>query len=275
MPRKLLLLLSNKMIMKYVLLIGCVAFSIQFASAQTPAAPNAAPDATGEAASFSGKVLETTNTAGYTYVLVDTGGKKLWAAAVQFAVNVGDRVTVPGGLPMSNYHSKTLNRDFDVVYFTGGITVNGGGAAAGAAPVLPPGHPALPGATTPGLPLGHPALTGTAASPNLDLTGIKRAAGGKTIQEIFAAQSKLAGKPVAVRGKVVKYNAMIMGKNWLHIRDGSGSADKNNNDLTVTTLIPAKLGDTVLVTGNVSTNRDFGAGYKYTVIMEDAKVTVE
>ena len=78
-----------------------------------------------------------------------------------------------------------------------------------------------------------------------------------------------------MRGKVVKYNAMIMGKNWLHLRDGSGSDDKSNNDLTVTTATPAKLGDTVLVTGNVSTNRDFGAGYKYTVILEDAKVTVE
>jgi hypothetical protein len=78
-----------------------------------------------------------------------------------------------------------------------------------------------------------------------------------------------------VRGKVVKYNAEIMGKNWLHIQDGSGSADKSNNDLTVTTTTPAKVGDTVLVTGSVTTNKDFGAGYKYTVILDDAKVVVE
>ena len=92
---------------------------------------------------------------------------------------------------------------------------------------------------------------------------------------LFRSKSKLAGKPVAVRGKVVKYNAEIMGKNWLHIQDGSGSTDKNDNDLTITTTTPAKLGDTVLVTGNVTTNKDFGAGYKYTVILDDAKVTVE
>jgi hypothetical protein len=263
--------------MKSLLLTGCLAFSIQFANAQNSAsAPNPAPELAGEVASFSGKVLETTNTAGYTYVLVDTGSKKLWAAAVEFAVNVGDKVTVASGMPMPNYHSKSLNRDFDLVYFTGGITVTGSGAEASAAtPALPPGHPSLPGATTPALPPGHPPLTGQPASPNLDLTGIKRAEGGKTILEIFAAASKLAGKPVAVRGKVVKYNAEIMGKNWLHIQDGSGSADKKNNDLTITTTTPAKLGDTVLVTGNVSTNKDFGAGYKYTVILEDAKVTVE
>ena len=48
-----------------------------------------------------------------------------------------------------------------------------------------------------------------------------------------------------------------------------------DNDLTITTTTPAKLGDTVLVTGNVSTNKDFGAGYKYTVILDGAKVTVE
>lgn len=263
--------------MKYFLLIACLVIPLRFAGAadaiSAPAAA-ASPDAT--ANGFSGKVLETMNTSGYTYVLVDTAGKKLWAAATAFEVKVGDIVTVAGGVPMTNYHSKTLNRDFDVVYFTGSIVLGGAGsAAAGATPALPPGHPPLPGAATPALPPGHPALTGSAAAPKLDLTGIKRAAGGNTIQEIFAAKTKLAGKPVVVRGKVVKYNAQIMGKNWLHIQDGSGSAGKNDNDLTVTTATPAKLGDTVLVTGTVATDKDFGAGYKYTVILDDAKVTVE
>jgi hypothetical protein len=254
--------------MKQLLLLACLILPLQFALAE-----DAAP---AEAGGFAGKVLETTNTAGYTYVLVDTGSKKLWAAAMQFEVKVGDPVTVGAGVPMTGYHSKSLNRDFDVVYFTGNITVNGGDANAGTAPALPPGHPALPGAATPpALPPGHPALTTAAKPANLDLTGIKRADGGQTIQEIFASKSGLAGKPVTVRGKVVKYNAMIMGKNWLHIQDGSGSADEKNNDLTVTTATPAKLGDTVLVTGIVSTDKDFGAGYKYSVILEDAKVTVE
>jgi len=60
--------------------------------------------------------------------------------------------------------------------------------------------------------------TAQPASPNLDLTGIKLADGGKTVQEIIAKQAKLAGKSVTVRGKVVKYNAEIMGKNWLHLQ---------------------------------------------------------
>ncbi len=262
--------------MKYLLLIACLAWPVHFASAQNaPTAPTAAES------NVSGKVVETMSTAGYTYVLVDTGSKKVWAAAVQFVVKVGDSVSFAAGDAMPNYHSKSLNRDFDLVYFTGGINVQGGGASAatGAAPALPPGHPPLPSAKIPTLPPGHPALTGgaatAAAATKVDLTGIEKAAGGKTIQEIFAAQSKLAGKPVAVRGKVVKYNAEIMGKNWLHIQDGSGSVEKDNNDLTVTTSTPSKVGDTVLVTGNVTTNKDFGAGYKYTVILDDAKVVVE
>jgi hypothetical protein len=126
----------------------------------------------------------------------------------------------------------------------------------------------------PALPPGHPSLTGGGTAA-VDLTGIQRAEGGQTIQEIYAAKSSLAGKPVMVRGKVVKYNAMILGKNWLHIRDGTGSAGNQDNDLTVTTAAETKVGDTVLVTGNVSTNRDFGAGYKYSVMIEDAGVTVE
>ena len=74
---------------------------------------------------------------------------------------------------------------------------------------------------------------------------------------------------------MVKFNQQIMGKNWLHIRDGSGEADAKTNDLTVTTGVTAKVGDTVLVTGKLVLDKDFGYGYKYAVIIEDAKVTVE
>lgn len=259
---------------KFVLALAGWLASSQFLSAQistAPAVPAAAP--ANNAAGFSGKVIETINAAGYTYVRVDTGSQKLWAAATVFPVKVGDSVVVGKNSPMGSFHSKSLNRDFEDMYFAESIAVNGNNA--GAAPALPPGHPPISGGATPGLPPGHPSLTAPPAAPNLDLTGIKRAEGGKTIQEIYADKNKLVGQPVSVRGKVVKYNAMIMGKNWLHIRDGSGSAEKMDNDLTVTTATPSALGATVLVTGNVSTNRDFGAGYKYGVIIEDAKVTAE
>ena len=66
---------------------------------------------------------------------------------------------------------------------------------------------------------------------------------------------------------------MILGRNWLHIRDGSGG--QGNNDLLVTTTAEVKMGDTVLVTGKVALDKDFGSGYRYAVMIEDAKVVVE
>jgi hypothetical protein len=71
---------------------------------------------------------------------------------------------------------------------------------------------------------------------------------------------------------VVKYNPSIMGKNWAHLRDGSGSAKDNTNDVLVTTKEQVKLGDVVTVKGVVRTDKDFGAGYTYKVLIEDATV---
>jgi len=113
------------------------------------AAPAAAP---ASANVLTGKVAETMNAATYTYVLVDTGAKKAWAAAPQFAVKVGDTVTIADAMPMTNYQSKTLNRTFDVVYFSGNVQVNGKSAAATPAPLRPrlppvPISPASPAPT--------------------------------------------------------------------------------------------------------------------------------
>lgn len=221
-------------------------------SAQTaPAAPAAAPGKTG-------KVLETMDAAGYTYVHVDTGAEQFWAAAPQLAVAVGDDVVIPEGMPMPDYHSKTLDRTFDLVYFVPSILVGG---AANLAGEMPAGHPPVNGSKT------------AAASTDLDLSGITAAEGGQTVADIFANKTDLAGKPVKVRGKVVKFSPEIMGKNWIHLQDGSGEA--GSNDLTVTTSAMAKMGDTVVISGVLSTDKDFGYGYAYGVIVEDAEVTVE
>jgi hypothetical protein len=162
-------------------------------------------------------------------------------------------------MPMPNYHSKTLNRDFELVIFTGSVKVNG---------VSPNGS-----AKSPELPKNHPPIAGGEAKPVVELSGIKKAEGGKSIAEIFADKAKLSGKKVKLRGRVVKYNGDIMGKNWIHIQDGTGSA--GSNDLTVTTPAKAKVGDLILVNGTVAINRDFGGGYQYDVIIENAEVKVE
>jgi hypothetical protein len=247
---------------KQIALIGCLTFATHSALCGAEAVgsgQHVVLQAPAEAASVSGKVVETMDVSGYTYVLVDTGAKKVWVAATSFPVKVGDSVATTQGMAMQNYHSKTLNRDFDLVYFTGSLTVNG----------IQPAASNLP----PALPKDHPPITNASAVAKVDLSGIKRAEGGNTVGEIFAGKEKLTGQKVKIRGKVVKYNPMIMNKNWVHLRDGTGA--EGSNDLLVTTSSEAKVGDTVLVTGTVSINKDFGAGYKYAVLVEDAKLVVE
>lgn len=140
--------------------------------------------------------------------------------------------------------------------------------------------PAAPAATTANAPATVPPTTPAnhpAAKPGaeVDLAGITKAEGGRTVAELFADKDKLAGQKVAVRGKVVKTNSGIMGKDWVHVRDGSGA--EGSNDLTVTTTsqpLP-NVGDTVLVNGTVVTNKDYGMGYSYPVMLEGAQVTIE
>ena len=202
---------------------------------------------------FVGKVIETISTAGYTYVQVDTGTEKIWAAAPEFKVEEGETVTVPAGAPMNNYQSKTLNRTFDLVWFVSSIKSGTTDSVA------------------PNSKLKEPLATGTVPLTETDLSNIKKAESGKTIAELFAEKTSLENKKVKVRGKVVKFSPEIMGKNWIHIQDGTGA--KGTNDLTVTTKSTVKLGDIILVEGTLVLNKDFGAGYKYDVIIEDAEIT--
>jgi hypothetical protein len=143
-------------------------------------------------------------------------------------------------------------------------------APAAEGPVPAASMPAMAPHGTPSAP--HPVPSGPIET--VDLSGIPKADGGKTIAEVFAEKDQLAGQAVVFRGRVVKTNAGIMGKNWLHVRDGTG--EEGANDLTVTTIdVLPNVGDTVLVTGQLEVDRDFGMGYRYALIFENADVTVE
>lgn len=73
------------------------------------------------AGGLSGKVAETMNSGGYTYVSLDQKGKKTWVAMPQTKVKVGQNVTCQPGMVMQNFTSKTLNRTFDSIVFSGGL----------------------------------------------------------------------------------------------------------------------------------------------------------
>jgi hypothetical protein len=107
---------------------------------------------------------------------------------------------------------------------------------------------------------------------NMDFSRIKKPPQGKTIAEIFAQKDELVGKKVMFAGLVVKATFGILGKNWIHVQDGSGAT--GTNDITVTTQASNKPGQSVVVEGILSKDKDIGAGYKYSVLIENANVTM-
>jgi hypothetical protein len=237
--------------------------------------------------SVSGKVLETMDSGGYTYMKLDTGSGEVWAAVNQTKVKKGQTVTVANAMMMQNFESKTLKRKFDQILFgtlagaaeggpSKGASQPAGAAASKEEPALPPGHPNPQDGSMQKMAAAQHAMAGSGAdAQEVGKIDVPKAAGpdARTVAEVHAQRTALKDKTVEVRGKVVKFLPQIMGKNWLHVRDGSGSADKKNNDLTVTTKDAASVGDVVLVKGVVHLDRDLGAGYQYPVIVEDAKVT--
>ena len=214
-----------------------------------------------------GNVISTMNSGGYTYIEFEESGKKLWAACRQANVSVGDTIEFAQAAPMRNFHSRTLKRTFATILFVSRVTVVGEKAAEGTGKPKMPGKPAQ-------LPEGHIAVgSKTPKKITVEPGSVKKAANGFTVEECYTKKDSLAGKQVTVRGRVVKFSSKIMGRNWIHIRDGSGKS--GTDDLTVTTKDLVRVGDLILVTGKIVYNRNFGSGYVFPAIIEDVAVTIE
>ncbi len=282
--------------MRRFLVLALVLFAGCGRKPAAPAAGAGGPDAPGQAAapnastpaavipqapqlalaSVSGVVQETLDASDYTYMRLETSGGEMWAAVTKTSVKKGDRVTVVNAMSMDGFESKTLNRKFDRIVF-GNL---GGGAAAplsaGAAPAPVSSHGSGSEDQQRSLMAAqHAAVAGGPAEAGDVVVAKAEGKDGRTVAQLFAERISLKDKTVSVRGKVVKANASIMGRNWIHIRDGTGSREKKDDDLTVTTHDAAAVGDVVLVKGVVHIDRDFGAGYAYPVVLEDVKVTRE
>jgi hypothetical protein len=210
---------------------------------------------------------------------LNTGNGELWAAVVQSQIKQGATVTIENAIVMKNFESKALKKTFPSIIFG---TLAGTGAPVSSAMTAPStGAPAMsPSVAMASQSNGAPvsSLKGMSSSlipKKMGATGdihVKKASGenARTVSEIMSKGAELRDKTVLVRGKVVKYNAGIMGKNWIHLRDGTGSVENETNDVLVTTSAAAKLGDIVTAKGVVHTDKDFGAGYAYKVLVEDA-----
>ncbi len=199
-----------------------------------------------------GKVTDIIEAAGYTYAEVDTGKEKVWAAASKTSLALGDMIAFTTEMPMKNFHSNSMNRDFPVIYFVSRfITGEEDLADTKAAKVSAHGK----------------IKPAPAASAVVDIDKVE---GGNTIAEVYADKQKLDGKAIRVRGQVTKYTPNIMSRNWLHIRDSS-----TQNDLTITTDSVAAVDTVVVIEGKLALDRDFGHGYVYPLIVEGASVTKE
>lgn len=241
-------------------------------SAPATSAGQPAAAAATDANAFTGAVAETMNSGGYTYARLQAAGKDdIWIAGNEFPVKIGDTLTAALEMPMQNFQSKTLNRTFPVVYFVSGVTRDGQAIpGAGAAPAPAPGAAGAPGADAMPMMTSH-----GQAKPAVVVAPVAPAPGGLSIADLWKRHQDLGGKEVILRGTIVKVNAAIMGRTWLHLQDGSGSATDGTNDITVTTDAEPKLGDVVTVTGTLAVGKDFGSGYSYKAIVENARIAAK
>ncbi len=179
-----------------------------------------------------GKVLEVQSAGGYTYLLIKNEQGEVWTALPESKVEAGQEVIVSPGMMMKSFESKALGKTFDVIIFSSGLAQAGdmhsATAAAGDAP-----H-ASEETRTPVDDAELAKLSGGSARavvPANEKIQVEKAEGknAQTIEECFANADKLDKKTVLIRGKVMKFSSMIMGKNWIHLQDGTGDPMKKNS----------------------------------------------
>ena len=281
--------------MKYTFCIpAALAIGLLFTGpvvAQTETAPAATEAVSLDGKPIKGKVLETMDAAGYTYLQLDSDSGKVWVAIPQSKVEVGQEVMATPGMAMADFESKTLKKTFDVIIFSSGLAdpnkpfnpkkeaaMGGTGGSSFAAAMQAESGAANPhggmGGAMGGASMAEPSGGSTTAIVPAAEVKVDKATGAnaQTIGECFDKAKDLDNKKVKVQGKVMKVSKMIMGKNWVHLQDGTGNAMKNTHDLVVTTMAEPAVDSVVVIEGTLHANKDFGAGYKYEVIIEDAEI---
>lgn len=250
--------------------------------------PANAAEVSSDFSALKGKVLETMDSGGYTYLQIETANGPTWAAIPQTQIEKGQEVTVNPGAVMNNFPSKTLNRTFDSIIFSSGIANGKPTTTTAVKTIAQPATgdnsfaQALQAEASGANPhafsnssAGALSTSGSsnAVAPAIDLK-VEKVTGenGFTVGELFAKSKELNDKNIQIRGKVVKVSKMIMGKNWLHIQDGTGDSANNTHDLVVTTMAEPAKDSVVIIEGVLHTDKDFGYGYKYAVIVEDAVI---
>ena len=225
---------------------------------------------------ITGKVLESTNSGGYSYIyLRKANGEKIWIAVKEAKITVGEQMSFREGLVMTKFESKTLKRTFDSIVFSDGIISQSRPEVVKTAP-KDLSVPVIP-ASGNDKQQQKIKIGSKSAVASKEKISVSKATGANayTVAEAYKKSAQLDKKTVTVRGKVVKASTGIMKRTWLHIQDGTGSQAKGTHNLVCTTKGTANVGDVITVSGTLAKNRDFGSGYKYNVIIEDATVSTK
>ena len=193
------------------------------------------------------KVEEILQAKKYTYLKVSEGETSYWIAIPKSEIENGGTYFYRGGLKMRNFQSTDFNRVFEEVTL---VSKFGKTADLNAGSALDQAY----------------SKVAKTEQQNFDAKNVKPEKGSIAISELFKNKEKYAGKTILVKGQCVKLNSQIMGRNWVHLKDGTGG----NYDLTVTTQENVELGAIVLFEGKIILDKDFGSGYFFNVIMEEA-----
>ncbi len=226
-----------------------------------------------------GTVLETMDAAGYTYAKINEGGNIYWIAGPKTVIAAGDVISFTEQMVMKDFTSKTLNKTFDYLVFANTIVPADAHAAAAAhkAAALPAKKEAhncddcgskdansskKPQTSQAPVPHGENAA---------EIIKVEKLPNGFTIEELYAQKNDLNGTVVSFNAKVVKVSKNIMGKDWIHLQDGSTASDITATGLNTTVSV----GDTVTAKGTLKTDVDFGYGYFFPVIMEESTFSIQ
>ena len=193
-------------------------------------------------------VMDILNTSNYTYLQVKEKDRLYWIAVPGQEVLKGETYYYKGGLMQKDFKSKEFDRVFETIYLVSVISKT------------PPDA---------GSSIIDEAYKKTNQSQEVQTIDPEKYKGGVPIADLMANSNKYSGQVITVKGVVIKVNNQIMNRNWLHIQDGTTEA---KTDLTVTTQEIIEVGSEVTLEGKIAVNKDFGAGYKYAVIMEEARL---
>ncbi len=231
----------------FVILMLLVAFSGCVKKNKVPTAQNqtqAVPAGTHEV-----KVAEVIQSSQYTYLKVTENGAESWIAVTRQEATPGETYYYGDALEMKNFESKELKRTFETIYFVQELSKQPHSAEAA-------------------LPNPHGNTMGKVAVDAKEGISVAPAQDGLSIAKLYTSKNDYAGKKIKMKGQVVKVNNEVMGKNWVHIQDGTKDGD--HFDLTITTMEKVEMDAVVTFEGTIAVNKDFGYGYSYELIMEDA-----